>query len=232
MFTLDTLPLAIAYDPAAFHREAMVTRVFYLLLFHTAMKPLLYCALASLLLAGCSDEDDGQHVPPDQSPHYMLYSPNGEPLNGGPLGTPTCPGALGGWFDRMSKGGGIPAGAFLKDAQLQFARMDIDHNGYIVSEELDRFRAPYRQAGAYKESSEVLHGIHKGRRQPGHADPSLSMPDPVMTADTNLDFKVTPEEFTRQARDVFARLDANNDGMLSRAEVLAWCDQKKPEEKE
>ncbi len=44
-----------------------------------------------------------------------------------------------------------------------------------------------------------------------------------MSADTNLDNKVTPEEFMAYARKKFLELDSNHDGTLSRDEVLARC---------
>jgi hypothetical protein len=171
----------------------------------------------------------------------MIYSPNGEPLNGGPLGKPTCEQALGGWFDRLSAGadGHISLLAFINDAQTQFHRMDIDNNGYIVSEELDRFRDPYRQqppapAAKDKDDDEPQKGRrHKGKEGHGaesgsRSDPSLSLSDPVMSADTNLDFKVTYDEFMHQARDTFGKLDSNHNDTLERAEVMAACEPKKP----
>ncbi len=48
-------------------------------------------------------------------------------------------------------------------------------------------------------------------------------PDPVMSADVNLDNRVTQEEFQAQAARTFASLDRNRDGHLSRDEVAATC---------
>ena len=42
-----------------------------------------------------------------------------------------------------------------------------------------------------------------------------------MSADANLDNRVTWEEFEAQARRVFAGLDRNRDGRLSKDEVVA-----------
>jgi hypothetical protein len=50
--------------------------------------------------------------------------------------------------------------------------------------------------------------------------------DPVMSADTNLDNKVTLEEFMTYAQKKFLELDSNHDGVLSRDEVLARCSPK------
>lgn len=172
----------------------------------------------------------------------MLYSPNGEPLNGGALGKPTCEAALSRWFDRVDADhdGMIGRAEFSADASAQFAQMDIDHNGYLLSEELDRYRLPYRQgpvAGGYPPpaaSANAPDGETKHRRRHaassdggtgartgGHAPAELA--DPVMSADTNNDFKVTPQEFSVHAERAFIELDANHDGFVSREELLKTC---------
>jgi hypothetical protein len=162
----------------------------------------------------------------------MLYSPNGEPLNGGPLGKPTCQKALSGWFDRMAgTSGGISKDAFIADAKTQFYRMDIDKNGYLVSEELDRFRQPYRQepVAAKQEPQEGQHKHKRGSGASGeqsHNGLSANIFDPVMSADANLDFQVTLAEFMTQAQENFAKLDLNHDNTLSRDEVLVACQEK------
>jgi hypothetical protein len=56
-----------------------------------------------------------------------------------------------------------------------------------------------------------------GRRGPNE------QPDPVMSADVNLDNRVTLEEFQAQAARTFASLDRNRDGRLSKDEVEASC---------
>lgn len=182
-------------------------------------------AMLVLSLAACSGKDEK-----DVSLSSMIYSPNGEPLNGGGFGRPTCEKAMSGWLDRIyaANGGSLSLASYLSDAKIQFARMDIDHNGYIVSEELDRFREPFRQSSATATTPARDSAGHKGKH--GHAaansktDSSLNMADPVMSADRNLDFKVTPEEFLLHAQEVFARLDTSHNGLLERAEVLILCD--------
>ena len=195
--------------------------------------------LLVFFVSGCGDDHDKKQEGKNSSPTYMLYSPNGEPLNGGQLGRPTCEQAETQWFEHMSAGHDrIDEDSFIKDAGVQFARMDIDHNGYIVSEELDRFREPYRQQPPApkpekKDSDDGQSGHgHKGKGKSSsgggsQSDQSFTTSDPVMSADANLDFKVTPDEFYKQAKDVFANLDTNHDGFLDRAEVLAMCEKKK-----
>ncbi len=159
-------------------------------------------AAALLLAAGLSAcAHHGRHRHP--SPPPLFYSPNGEPLNGGPLDHPSCETAMAGWFGRVDANhdGRIDRNEFLADARAQFARMDVEHFGYLTSEELDRYRAPYR----------------KGTRMPPGGGR-----DPVMSADADLDFKVTPEEFMAQASETFNRL-AGSDGTIGRDTLPSLC---------
>ena len=89
----------------------------------------LACVLALLFaaLSGCSSDSHKHHgAGQDAALSRMLYSPNGEPLNGGKLGRPTCQEAMSHWFDRVDTNhdGGINREEFMADAQTQFRRMD------------------------------------------------------------------------------------------------------------
>ncbi len=199
---------------------------------------------AFFLLSGCSsthhhDDQTGQNS--QTGPTRMLFSPNGEPLNGGPLGRPTCEDAMTHWFDRVDTNhdGFISQDEFIADAQIQFQRMDIDKNGYLLAEELDRFRLPYQQESANSTSaknadsndeqkSDHSAGKHGGSSNSSHSSDTSSSDqlDPVMSADTKNEFKVTPDEFMTQAHNVFAGLDTEHNGLLSRKEVLTSCEDK------
>jgi len=178
-----------------------------------------------VVLAACSHQEA---TTPKQRT-TILYSPNGEPLAGGILGNPACHVAMSGWFGRLAGAEGkIPREAFLADARAQFARMDIDHNGYLVSEELERYRRPYRPviAAAKPPEEEKKHRPSNGKHDSDKSkddEPIEDGGDPVMSADTNLDFKVTPEEFTIHAQKIFSELNTHNDGALSSDEVLTRC---------
>ena len=203
--------------------------------------------LWTAILSGCSWISGDDPAPdPNAPPVTLLYSPNGEPLNGGPLGKPTCRDALGHWFDRLASPPDhvITNAAFLADARTQFRRMDIDGNGYLLPEELDRFRLPYRQplpprhshhsdaqTTGDTDSGETHHHRSSGGSNHGateeHSNPAGSQPDPVMAADTGLTSKVTLDAFLIQANTSFARLDSAHNGRLTEAEVLSLCDPRK-----
>ena len=176
--------------------------------------------LLPLLLAACG-------APPPPVHHAskgILFSPNGEPLDGGPLGSLSCEEAMSLWFARVDGNGdgAIDRQEFLADAKAQFARMDLDHDGFITSQELWTTRQPYlptppRSAKAGEGGNRVRHDRNES---PIHAVAPGSA-DPVMSADANLDFRVSLGEFTAQADSVFASFDTDRNGRLSLAEIKA-----------
>ncbi len=219
------------------------------------MRQFLLIAVLAVTVAACA----GRHNGPDPAlalRHLRLYSPNGEPLSGGPLGHPSCEAALAGWFDRLdpSHQGKVSQAVFLADTAAQFDRMDLDHDGQITPAELASFRAPYDEplmaepvprprpdavtAGGQGDAPfPGERGDGRGRR--GMGDGGWNQPtaqplphransvdisaDPVMAADTGLRFRVSRDEFLAQAGSVFARLDADRDGWLSRDEAVQAC---------
>lgn len=134
----------------------------------------------------------------------IIYSPNGEPLSGGALGAPSCRPALEYWLDRADADhdGRLSREEFLADARAQFVRMDLDGQGSLTADALERYREPYRGQGRSTASSGI---------------------DPVMSADVNFDGKVTRDEFMKQAAETFAHLDADRDGALIKAELEVPC---------
>ncbi|HXP98405.1 MAG TPA: hypothetical protein VN809_16955 [Telmatospirillum sp.] len=199
--------------------------------------------LAAVTLGGCFG---GRSGPPERAPAVRIqFSPNAEPLSGGPLGQPKCEDALSGWFDRVDANhdGTIDRDEFLADARLQFNRMDRHHAGYVTAADLSEFRAPYEPPQAAEGPADGQYGDQRasdgssGRRSSqggvggmfgGRSSQQRGLSvdtraDPVMSADKTLSFKVTSEEFIAQANDLFNGLDHNHDGRLTRDTVLGSC---------
>jgi hypothetical protein len=186
--------------------------------------------LAVFLVSACS-RDKEKHEKA-LAAHRVIFSPNGEPLTGGPLGHPTCQVVYSQWFDRVgiSKPGIITKSEFLADAAVQFDRMDLNHDGVITPTELSDFRATYdfdpnvslgsatREAPKIKDTDEEKSASWVVSRWTGDT------PDPVMSADRSLRFRVSREDFMAQAEDNFAALDAGRKGVVTRETLLATCD--------
>ena len=217
--------------------------------------------LAVLILSGCGHNlrlpwEDAP--PPKSQAPSVVFSLNGEPLTGGPLGQMACTEALARWFERVNANhdSGIDRRELLDDAKTQFARMDLDHDGFITADELTIFREAYRpsaaaqrartdetrpeserKGGGEQHPQHQHHGPGGGGGGPGPGGPgggnrgpgggssaktlAAGISDPVMSADKNLDFKVSLAEFLAQAEENFARLDTDHNGRLSWNEIEA-----------
>ena len=135
------------------------------------------------------------------------------------------------WFDRADANhdGAVTLDEFINDAKTQFQRMDIDKNDYLVSEEVERFRMTYRdyQTGnkpADDKEDQQSPPDHHGKDHTGGSEGSEgSVIDPVMSADANLDYKVTLDEFTAYSQRTFKSLDADHNATLNLGEVTAIC---------
>lgn len=218
---------------------------------HRLARALPLFSLALLAAVGGCQTHHAPAPAPGERQGAILFSPNGEPLSGGPLGHPKCEVAIGGWFERTDANhdGAIDRAEFLTDAKNQFARMDQHQNGYLTSLDLSEFRAPYEPQvpqAASAEGDDRPQSGEAGRRHPrdhdkDHDDSGRTVSsrgagvdtraDPVMSADKTLSFKVTLADFIDHAGEVFASLDAHHDGRLDRAEVLTLCDTTKDKQK-
>jgi Ca2+-binding EF-hand superfamily protein len=180
-------------------------------------------ALILAVLAGCHTMDQMMDPPPPTAP-ARIFSPNGEPLRGGPLGHPTCREAMARWFDRVDANhdGVIDRGEFRADAERQFKIMDLDHDGEITPDELARYRAPYEVDTARRETA---NGAEHGER----IVRMVEQADPVMLADTKLRNRVSLADFLAYADGNFADLDRHHDGRLTKAELQDTCG---PEDKD
>jgi len=191
------------------------------------MRHVLFPLLVCLGLAACSSfHTPLDNVPLPSMPHGSsargaerpldgpAVSPNAEPLSGGILGYPDCDEAMAKWFDRVDTNhdGVIDHVEFLADARAQFARMDIDHDGFITADELTTYRMPYQGSGETKPGA---------KRQRASQAAAEGQEDPVMAADSNLDFKVSLAEFLALAEAKFAKLAP--EGKLNRGAIDDIC---------
>ncbi len=204
--------------------------------------PAVLVATAVLLsLAGCGGDDgkrDGKAAEVRKPVPRTIYSPAGEPLNGGPLGQSTCSDAMSRWFDRTDTNhdGTLDLDELLADARRQFAVMDLNHDGMIDPAELTAYRAPfapppvqeYQREDKPNLADRVQRSLGLGGKPKEGADGNLGgnaaeQPDPVMSADATLRNRVSLDDFVTYERRLFGELDRNHDGRISKPELLRLC---------
>ena len=103
-------------------------------------------------------------------------------------------------------------------------RGDANNDGVITSQEFDaRHDAMFARADANNDGSlsqEELASVHQHRRE-GHRRGGMRGERHgahMEGADANNDGNITREEFLARPQEMFARLDANNDGVISAQE--------------
>lgn len=118
------------------------------------------------------------------------------------------------------------------DSARFFARIDTNGDHILTPIELSGYRdstAPTAYADrAIRDTHFVSNDDDgsKAKRETRSTASSFTFraePDPVMAADGNLDFHVTPDELAAKVAERFIRLDANRDGRLDAAELAAFC---------
>jgi hypothetical protein len=168
----------------------------------------------------------------------VFISPFGEPFRAPP--EEAYP--VGVWFARADADhdGALGKAEFRADAEAFFDKLDTDHNGVIDGFELQDYErkvAPEIQPnlGGFTEQEEEL--PTRASTVTPHVKPPpprkrkgvsvkgaavfgfLLDPQPVASADTDLDGKVTRKEAQTAADRRFGRLDANADGRLTMDEL-------------
>lgn len=175
-------------------------------------------------LCGCASHPPARGNRPSLADFRIVYSPNGEPLTGGPLGRPACADAVAGWFARtdLNHDGFLDHDEFMADAQAQFTRMDLDHSGVLTTAKLAVYRQPYQDVPPPSlQNSHSPRGDQAGEDQ-GRPPRLQDQEDPVMVADKTLSFKVTQGEYMAHVEEMFVRLDPTHQGRVALATVQSW----------
>jgi len=179
-------------------------------------------------------------------PPRPVFSPNGEPLVGSQWPT-ACSDAMETWFDRVDTDhdGRLTMAEWEADAVRQFKAMDLRHDGKLTAAGLSTYRQSVMgsryasistpEAGARRRArDDDDSGGYSGesrRRRDDSAMPApdakgtmpADQPDPVMSADTDLDGSVTLEEFLVLVRQNFADLDRDRTGSIDKSDVRRLC---------
>ena len=184
--------------------------------------PLLLAAM--LLLSG--HEALAAKLPPCKPKQAQLFiAPMGEPFRAGP--NDPYPSAL--WFAQADSNhdGKLTLAEMLADANRFFDRLDTDHDGQITPPENrvyeDKIAPEIRtQIGRVDDlldaPKKVKHNKHAKPMPEGAGRwSSLPIPQPVISADADMNRAVTRAEFRAAAIDRFGRLDTAGQGYLTLA---------------
>ena len=199
--------------------------------------------LAALLLSLAAVQAPSPPGPPQNAAQPLhrrgrpFVSPMGEPFRGdGPAGD-----GLVDWFNQADRNhdGLVTVDEMQADAQGLFASLDIDKDGEIGPDEIDR----YETVIAPEVHGEPVYATKPDSSQQVDPDPDgdgsdlattsagsgggagrfglLNIPEPVAAADADLSRGITLDEFRRAARDRFALLDTDHRGGLTIAQLQA-----------
>ncbi|MEA1673855.1 EF-hand domain-containing protein [Nitrospirillum sp. BR 11163] len=184
----------------------------------TLIRPALLGVLA--LTAACSSHRT----------FYTVTTPLGQTL-GRTTSEDAAKVALRVWFNRVdtNQDGKLSRDEFQAEADAVFAHYDLNGDGALNVTELEKVRQADRMAlmghggpeGGPHGGPEGIppDGPPGGGHGPGGMGGGRGGVDPIMAADTNLDFRVTRDEFRAYARALFEVIDANHDGQLTIEEI-------------
>lgn len=155
---------------------------------------------------------------PDARPGKAFMSPMGEPVFGR---TPNEDGLVA-WFaeaDTNHDNVLLPE-EMVADAQRFFEQLDVDRDGEIGPEEIERYETQIAPRVRIRYDMQSV-----GAEAPLTAEQSagryglLQIPEPVMSADANFNRGVSAAEFQNAATARFQLLDFNHSGRLTLAQL-------------
>lgn len=173
----------------------------------TIILPLLLLAAAQAAPPAASTPATNQRL------GRAFMSPMGEPVFGRRPGED----GLVVWFEQADTNhdGVLTVDELSADADRFFALLDVDHDGEIGPEEIERYETQIAP------QVRVRYAMEGGSDGYGTAETNagryglLQIPEPVITADTNFNRGVSLEEFRTAAASRFRILDVNHSGRLS-----------------
>ncbi|MFZ2872601.1 hypothetical protein, partial [Zavarzinia sp.] len=154
-----------------------------------------------------------------------------------------CPALLGAWLTAGDgdRDGALSLAEAVADADSLLAEIDASHDGYLTAIEIEAWRgriAPEayadrklrQQPGSGGDDMTPGGGKKRGGSpEDGHGaarrlDSGFrAQPDPIMAADTNLDFRVDRTELEARVKSRFDTLDGDHNGRLSADELAGFC---------
>lgn len=167
-------------------------------------------------------------TPPPEPPVQVFISPMGEPFRrsqepGEPIER---------WFAGADgdRDGAVGVTEFQADAVRFYATLDVNSNGEIAPDEIIRYEtqiAPEIQSGMRMIQLYDRNGrpVRQRGQRPGlgpygmGTQALLAIPQPVISADADLNRGVSPAEFRHTAGQRFLLVDRNHDGRLTRDEL-------------
>jgi Ca2+-binding EF-hand superfamily protein len=207
--------------------------------------PLLLFSLAIVSPAGA---EPSSQPSPQRIPVYLSLM--GEPFRG----TVGGPRPLADWFAVADRDhdGAVSLSEMLEDASRFFKILDVDGDGVINTIEMSRYEReiapaqvrfdgglrPFRSSdrsdsvgrGAQqdpdREGRRSFSSIGGGSRRMLRDLQYLEVPQPVMMADSDVNQRVTADEFARMAAKRFTLNDKNGDGRLEVSELTPPVDRK------
>jgi hypothetical protein len=181
--------------------------------------------LASGLTAGMMAPGLAAKLPPCPPKHAQLFiAPMGEPFRA----PADAPYPMATWFAGADSNGDgkLSFAEYIADADRFFAKLDSDHDGEILPEEVTAYEktvpeiALYGHAGGDRlprKSKKEAYGGPLGAGRWG----LLNIPQPVSSADTDYNRAVSREEFRAAAKARFDQLDVQSNGGPTGALILA-----------